>query len=783
MKQRLTLFLFLLSLSMGAQTIFVKAGAVGTNDGTTWANAFTSLDAAVTAAVAGQSIWVAAGTYKPLTPAPNNSFVVAGGVKMYGGFSGSETTLAGRNIAANPTILSGDILGNDVAGDSLSLIDNSIHVVVAAVLVDNPGTVIDGFTITKGRTKVGAAFSDLTRRGGGLLAVAKTTVRNCTFTANYGDSGAALAALDALSNGTVIDNCVFNANTATASGVCFLRNTANATVKNCSFTSNITNRGALYPSATTALVIDSCLFQGNDAGVNYGGGMFTYQAKYTISNSTFKNNTAANAAGIYADGRDLNSTFIINKCTFEGNTATNYGGTALFCNVANYTMNNCIIQNNTAPSSGAAIYHGGACVFTIKGCVIKGNNSAYAGAVANYNTGGIGTFEDCSFENNTATSGGGACSNGFKANVLYKNCDFISNTANFGGAIFTQNDTTRLRVDGCYFFDNTAAGTSGTAGCILVNTGIAASIKNSSFSTNVGASGGAISANGDSLIIIDKCSFTENVATTQGGAINFSDAKSILTNCLFAKNVNAGTGAGGAIICNAADDKQSNVKAVNCTFADNYAGLGAGIAQWEGPLGDGKLTLQNCLFQNTDGDNYGIEEGEPEVISLGGNQSSDATLEIYLTATKDMNSVTNDFPNAGGNDYAHTIDSPAADGGVSAGAPADDINGVSRAGIPDVGCYEVKTSSVRNPGLQVLSLQCIPNPAIDQTMISLKNERTGMVQVSVWNQLGQQVASHYTEKTGNEFLFPLNVSQLAAGTYKVQVRSGALVHEGAFVKF
>ncbi len=836
MKLRLTLFLFLFSLGMQAQTIFVNKAALGLNTGTSWLDAYLSLDAALAIAVPGQSIWVASGTYKPQNLPPNHSFVLGGGVKMYGGFAGTETAVNQRNLAANQTILSGDILGNDVAGNfTMNRTDNSRNVLVAIVLTENTGCVVDGFSITNGQTLIGNTNPELLRMGAGLLAGAKITVRNCKFTANYGESGVGMAAIDGLSDGVVIDNCVFEGNQATVGGICFLRNTPTGVVKNTIFRNNLTNRGCLYPSATTDLKIDSCLFESNSAGTNFGGAMFTWQASYTLSNCVFRKNKAANAAGIYIDnrdggdmvninnclfendtttgfggsgiygwqatfnmkncvfknnhapnaaavycnGREFDSSFNIEDCTFENNTTSGYGGTAIYHGKTNYTMSGCTFKNNTAPSSGAALYHGDSTVFVITNCLFEANKGNYAAAIANYGIGCNGTFEDCTFKNNQATQGGGAVSNGFKADVLFKNCDFLENKASFGAAIFTQNDTTKLRVDGSYFSDNNS---SGTAGCILVNNRIAASIKNSTFYQNIGGTGGAISANGDSLVTIDKCSFVENISSVQGGAINFNNAKSNLTNCLFAKNVNTGA-AGGAIICNAADNTISNVKAVNCTFADNFAAIGAGVAQWEGPLGDAKLTLLNCLFQNPGGDNYGIEEGLPEVISLGGNQSSDATLELSLIASKDMNNTINNFPNSDSNDYAPSADSPAADGGVSAGSPATDINGVSRAGIPDVGCYEVKISNTSNPGLKIAPLQCVPNPAVDQTVISLTNERLGRVQISVWNQLGQQMLQYAGEKTGDAFSFQLNVSRLAAGTYKVQVRSGALVHEGAFVKF
>ncbi|MBK7938735.1 MAG: hypothetical protein IPJ82_17340 [Lewinellaceae bacterium] len=72
MKQFFQLFLLFLTLTAAsvasAQTIYVKSNASGANNGSSWADAFTSLDAALAAAVPGNQIWVAAGTYKPANP-------------------------------------------------------------------------------------------------------------------------------------------------------------------------------------------------------------------------------------------------------------------------------------------------------------------------------------------------------------------------------------------------------------------------------------------------------------------------------------------------------------------------------------------------------------------------------------------------------------------------------------------------------------------------------------------------------------------------------------------
>ena len=780
MKQRLTIFLLLLSFGLKAQ-IFVNNTAIGLNDGTSWANAFTSLETALVSATLGQSVWVAAGTYKPLAPAPNNYFLIADGVELYGGFAGTETSLSERNIVANATILNGDILDNDVAGDSLSHIDNAVHVIVAASFVGFTPCVIDGFTIKGGNTLKGSANSDLTRRGGGILAGTKLHVRNCTFNNNTGESGSAIAAVDAGSDGIIIEDCLFEDNIAFEQGIVILRNTPTGTVKNCVFKNNLTNRGALYPVSTVDVTIDSCLFENNDADGHYGGGVFTWQATYSISNCIFKGNVASNAAGMYVDGRDFNSSCTIDNCTFESNITTDYGGTGIFFNRGNYVMTNCDFISNEAPSSGAAIYQSADTDFHVQDCTFMGNTGNFAAAIANYGAGCVGTFENCIFQENVANSGGGSCSNGFEADVTYKNCSFLGNSAGYGGAIFTQNDGTKLGLDGCLFSENI---TSGTAGAVLVNTNTKATIVNSRFESNLGNTGGAISANGDSLLTIDKCVFVDNVALAQGAGINLNSVDCDIVNTVIVKNLNTGDGAGGGISNNASDSTTSVVRMVNCTVADNFAVLGGGIAQWEGDNdGHAQLFLHNCLIQNPDQLNYEIEAGVTTVTTLGGNQSSDASMDAYLTGTKDLTSTSNTFEDPDNGYYKPSMGEPAGNGGVAGpDVPSDDIEGTPRSLVPDVGAYEPNTIGTREQHISLLPMQFAPNPAVDYTMLSFEHERGGQVQVTVWNQLGQVVSNFKAQKTGNEFTHRLETANMAAGTYKVQVRYGAIVHEGTFVK-
>jgi hypothetical protein len=114
----IVLLLALVALPSQASILRVNRAATGEPaDGSTWNQAYRTLQDALIAAGEGGEIWVVAGKYTPALLHSGDrisSFLVPSGVEIYGGFSVKDVNREQRDPQNRKTILSGDIEGNDV---------------------------------------------------------------------------------------------------------------------------------------------------------------------------------------------------------------------------------------------------------------------------------------------------------------------------------------------------------------------------------------------------------------------------------------------------------------------------------------------------------------------------------------------------------------------------------------------------------------------------------------------------------------------------------------------
>ena len=292
------------SLAEGT-TIFVDADATGANNGSSWADAYTTLQPALDAAVSGDQIWVAEGIYTPTVANGGRSrryrsFQLENGVALYGGFDPSVGVdgWEDRDWVSYSTILSGDLNGNDQT-DFVNNQENSFHVFYhPAELALNSSAILDGFTIQGGRANgVSPHFY-----GGGILNIGcSPTISNVIFVDNWSYDGGGMYNWDSAS--PLLTNCTFLGNHAEWSGGGILNvNYSSPTIKDCTFVNNFagTAGGGVNNTNDSSPIMINTIIWGNTS--ENGGGMHNYNSFPVLTNCTMANNTANVGGGIYNAG-------------------------------------------------------------------------------------------------------------------------------------------------------------------------------------------------------------------------------------------------------------------------------------------------------------------------------------------------------------------------------------------------------------------------------------------------------------------------------------------------
>ncbi len=216
----------LCSTMLQAQTVrYVKPGGSSAEQAlqaTSWVEACADLQAVVDASSAGDSVFVAEGTY-------TGAFLLKEGVHVFGGFSASapEAGMADRKPMQHKTILDGA---------------NVQRVLTQTTVFASP-TLWDGFVLQHGNARAASSegaiynldqLNELANAGGGALLLANSMLRNCQVISNtaFGRGGGIYAGPGAHVQGCLVEN-----NTAPAAAGVYLAG-AGSVLTNCTVVKN-----------------------------------------------------------------------------------------------------------------------------------------------------------------------------------------------------------------------------------------------------------------------------------------------------------------------------------------------------------------------------------------------------------------------------------------------------------------------------------------------------------------------------------------------------------------
>lgn len=563
--------------ALQAQTTwFVTPGAPAAGIGISWANPI-DLQTAIAGASAGDQVFVAQGTYQPSN---GQSFAMKEGVKIYGGFQGTETALTQRILTAGYV--------STLKGNNARVVYNNNNGLTAAA-------VLDGFTITNGSASYGGGLMNTrasptisncifaSNTGGGMWnAYSSSTIIKCVFTSNAGGLttyGGGIGC--ASSNGVSIINCIFSGNTGFWGGGVYIDDLgpASPSIINCTFWGNTGSSfgaaGGIYCNSRSVPKIQNCIIWGNNSGI---------KTQPTATVPVITNNIIQ---GGYLNNLKVDPLFVN-----SGNPAgpDNIWGTAddglmlqsgsAACNAGTADLTGLNLPNTDI--AGAARVQGGkidvgayessfTCgVFTTlyvdSSMVSAGDGGSWATAFKTLDQGLLAASQ-CNIVSNIMVAKGTypvAASNSFG---MLSHVQIYGGFPSGGGSIAQRNTTSNASI------------LQGNGNSVFYNTNIDATALLDGFTITGGSSsvGGGMQ-NYNASPVVNNCVFTGNTASANGGAgggmYNRGASSPYISNCFFSGNSASTTGAGGG---GAIWNEAASPAIVNTVFNNNTAGYGGAI--------------------------------------------------------------------------------------------------------------------------------------------------------------------------------------------------------------
>ncbi len=314
--------------------------------------------------------------------------------------------------------------------------------------------------------------------------------------------------------------------------------------------------GAIY--ARNELDIQNTDFIGNSVTSSSGGAIAAFAMEVTISNSSFKENTAASygAAIYYAseNGKDTpeltvtgtvfennsvsssggavymngNASAYMENVKFTGNTSENNGG-AIYLNNGHIDVNGAVIENNSCGTTGGAITGNNESSIKLNE-VTATNNISGKGGFVYCNASSLHIYDSMILQNNSTGGGGGVyldagASGGVYATTFHKNT-----TDGNGGALFIYTDgytaETKVTLHSCTYTNNE----SDYGGAIYASSRSVIDLYNSTAKYNAAKKGGFLYHTTTNTIINLASLILEGNTATDGGPIIWGNSAGAVLN-------------------------------------------------------------------------------------------------------------------------------------------------------------------------------------------------------------------------------------------------------------
>lgn len=501
------------------------------NGGTSWLDAFETIQTGIDAATDLDLVLVADGTY-------------SGASNLNLDFAGKKISLKSENGRENCII--------DCEDQGMGFYFHS---------GETTDSVVDGFTLMRGMTIWGGA--------GIFCDGSSPTIINCLLSKNTA-AGAGIGAAICCANGSdaAITNCVITSNYAEASGGGVFFSDSSPTITNCVVQNNFaTWGGGIFGVNSSGALISGCTIDNNMA--TSGAGCIFGMSSPTITDCTITNNWVFNTGSGSAGGGIvlLGGDPIITDCVIANNTGSDSIGAGMFLVASYATITGCSITDNMAMSgisTGGGIHCEGAFP-ELTDCHIANNRANMGGGICCSNSSNA-TITNCVIQTNNAATGAGVFVSDSNLVVADSIIEYNAAEGGNGGGLYFTGAGSYADMSFCTVANNSASGGGG----VFAENVASFSASDCIFSGNWAAFGAGM-VNSDCAPTVADCIFIGNGSGTGGGMVNLN-APTAVTNCLFTENF-AFSNFGGAIYNGGA---ASSVAVSNCTFLTNMATAAGG---------------------------------------------------------------------------------------------------------------------------------------------------------------------------------------------------------------